>query len=53
MATIKKEKKLFLTQTPVQLKDANEARWLKSKRSSTEQSIMDAGRQPFDKKKSE
>jgi len=27
-------------------KDANQARWLKAKRSSTEQSIMDAGRQP-------
>jgi len=31
-------------------KRASDARWDKSKRSSTEQSIMDAGRQPNEKK---
>ena len=51
MNSDKKVKKQFLEQTTVQRNDAKDAWWLKSKRSSTEQSIMDAGRQPADKKK--
>ena len=51
MVTEKKGRKLFLELSKVQSDAAKEARWFKSKRSSTEQSIMDAARQPNEKKK--
>lgn len=51
MVTEKKEKKLFPERTKAQSDEAKELLWLKSKRSSTELSIMEAGRQPSDKKK--